>query len=130
MKKSSQDLALLKKLSERKTPTIAVDLDGTLASFSKWNGYDYIGAPIPETVKLIRKFKKEGAHIIIHSCRVTTADNQVYLKSVNRVTKWLINNKVPFDEIWLGTGKVFANIYVDDNAVNPHCHECVQRITK
>lgn len=129
MKKSLQDLELLKKLSERKTPTVAFDLDGTLATFSTWNGYASVGEPVPHMVQLARKCKKSGIYIVIHSCRVTTADNKVYMASVNTITQWLKSNRIPFDEIWLGTGKPHADYYVDDRAVNATCDHCINNMT-
>jgi len=129
MKKSPQDLELLKKLSERKTPTVAFDLDGTLATFSSWNGYAIVGAPVPKIAALARKFKREGAYILIHTCRVTTADNKVYTDSVNTVSQWLKFNRIPYDEIWLSTGKPHADYYVDDKAVNVTCDHCINKMT-
>ena len=129
MKKSPQDLELLKKLAERKAPTVAFDLDGTLAEFSNWNGYASVGDPVPRMAQLARKFKKEGAFIVIHTCRITTADNKVYIDSVNTVSQWLKSNRIPYDEIWLGTGKPHADYYVDDRAVNATCDHCINKMT-
>jgi histidinol phosphatase-like enzyme len=129
MKKSPQDLELLKKLSERKTSTVAFDLDGTLAKFSSWKGYSSIGNPVPKIAKLARKCKKAGAYIVIFTCRITTADNKVYLKSVNTVSQWLKSNRIPYDEIWLGIGKPHADYYVDDRAIRVSCTHCINTLT-
>ena len=41
----------------------------------------------------------------------------ILIDSLNNIYDWLIDNGVPFDEIWHGPGKPFANEYWDDRAV-------------
>lgn len=131
MKQSAEEKELAARLERRnKRPEriLAVDLDGTLAEFDHWRGYTHIGKSIKKTASLVRKAKKEGAYIIIFTCRTTTADNEPYLLSLNVVSEWLEKNKIPFDKIWTGAGKPFANLYIDDSALNINCKECLKRI--
>ena len=97
--------------------TIAVDLDGCLAEMGEWRGYQYIGPPIMSVVKDIRRAKRRGAKIILHTCRISTIDNKIYPDSLDTIRKWLKDNDVPVDEIWMGTGKPAAQEYWDDKAV-------------
>lgn len=131
MKQSNEEKELAARLERRnKRPQriLAVDLDGTLATFDHWRGYNHIGKPIKKIIALVRKAAKEGAYIIIFTCRTTTADNEPYLLSLNVVAKWLTKNKVPFDKIWAGSGKPFANFYIDDSALNINCKECLKKL--
>jgi len=98
--------------------TIAVDLDGTLAKADKvWKGFGYIGEPIDSVVRAVRREKRAGSRIILHSCRVTTLDNKVNIKSVNTIRAWLNKHGIPVDEIWACIGKPAASEYWDDRAV-------------
>jgi capsule biosynthesis phosphatase len=109
---------LIAKAMARAPRTIAVDLDGTLASQDGgWRGFQYIGPPIMSVVRELRKEKKAGARIVLHTCRVTTLDNKVNPESLDTIRDWLKKHRVPVDEIWMGTGKPWADAYWDDKAV-------------
>ena len=99
--------------------TICVDFDGTLAVQGKWRGYQHIGAPIMSVIKKIRRAKRRGVKIVIHSCRVSTLDNRIHLESIDVMRKWLKDNDVPFDEIWCSSGKPYADMYIEDRAAKP-----------
>lgn len=101
----------------REQRVICVDLDGTLAEEDKWKGYHYIGKPIQKTIKAVRSEKLKGTYVVIHTCRVTTVDNRVYPPSLRTIENWLKKHKVPYDEIWTGTGKPWGHEYWDDKAV-------------
>jgi len=131
MKSTIDEEKKLKQLMRERTyRVVSVDLDGTLAQYDKWEGYTHIGAPNEKVASYLRKERKRGAHIVIHSCRVATADNKIYPKAINAILRWLKKYKIPADEIWTGTGKVFANLYIDDSAINPFCKECITRYEK
>jgi hypothetical protein len=123
---SKQERDLQEKIVSRSQLVVAVDLDGTLASFNGWKGYFEIGKPMHKIINQIRVFKKQGAHIIIHTCRTTTPDNKAFPEVIECVKKWLRKNSVPFDEIWCSTGKPFAHIYLDDRAVRVSCPQCMK----
>ena len=96
---------------------IAVDLDGTLAVEGQWKGYEYIGEPIWPVIEAVRREKQKGTYVTIHTCRVATVDNKIFVDSVNTLRQWLSEHEVPYDEIWLATGKPFAHEYWDDKSV-------------
>lgn len=101
--------------------TIVVDLDGTLAEFDHWRGYTHIGNPIKKTVEYLKKKRAcNNAKIILHTCRVTTVDNKIHESSLFFIRRWMIDNKIEhlIDEIWMGTGKPYGDVYLDDRAVN------------
>ena len=98
--------------------TIAVDLDGTLASEAGgWRGFGYIGKPIMSVVRDLRKEKRRGSRIILHTCRVTTLDNKINSDSLDAIRAWLKKHKIPVDEIWMSLGKPGASEYWDNRAV-------------
>lgn len=49
---------------------IAVDFDGTLAVYDKWEGPTHIGAPIPTMVERVKAWVQAGERVRIFSARV------------------------------------------------------------
>lgn len=49
---------------------IAVDFDGTLATYDSWKGPGHVGEPIPEMVFRVRKWLAEGRDVRIFTARV------------------------------------------------------------
>lgn len=49
---------------------IAVDFDGTLATYDSWRGLAHVGEPIPEMVFRVRKWLAEGRDVRIFTARV------------------------------------------------------------
>jgi hypothetical protein len=100
-------------------PSVAVDLDGTLAEDWKKLGlkYDpeYIPAPRPGAKKWLKKFRELGCSIIIWTCR-----------DVPRVIKaWLAEHEIPYDYVNENpdqppdcSQKIFADVYWDDRGVS------------
>lgn len=104
--------------------TIAVDFDGTLCE----NKFPDIGAPKPLVIEYIKRQAAAGAHIILHTCRENGTrrallDEALRFCSEQGIELYAINenpgNKFPEE---YGTGfdgrKVFADMYIDDKAVN------------
>lgn len=90
------------------TPTVAFDLDGTLA---KWNGGRAIGAAIPQMVELARDYLRMGYLVVIY-----TARPEEHRPLING---WLQENGLYdiFHHVY--TGKPRADLFVDDRAYNP-----------
>lgn len=124
MNLAKAEAELRRSVAEAPRRIVAVDLDGTLAGYDKWRGYTKIGKPNPDIIKLVRTEKREGAYILIHTARTTTVTNKVIPKVVVELERWLDENDVPYDEIWLGTGKPYASVYIDDKAMNVACGDC------
>lgn len=102
-------------ISEGHQPTIAVDLDGTLTKGGKYRGPDHFADIRDGAKEALDKFKKLGYRIIIFTVR---GDKQ-------KVSDWLDENEIPFDHVNENpdqpsdsSGKVLADIYIDDRAVS------------
>lgn len=52
---------------------IGVDLDGTLAHYDKWEGYEKIGAPIPLMLERVKAWIAEGKEVRIFTARACEA---------------------------------------------------------
>lgn len=49
---------------------IGFDLDGTLAEYGGWKGPQHIGAPIPGTIQLVKRYLAAGREVRIFTARV------------------------------------------------------------
>lgn len=49
---------------------IGVDLDGTLAHYEKWTGWNQFGEPIPKMAERVRQWLREGVEVRIVTARV------------------------------------------------------------
>lgn len=68
---------------------IGIDLDGTLAFYDKWRGYEYIGEPIPKMVKILKILLDKGYPVKIFTARAIEPNSKPIIK------KWLKNNGLP-----------------------------------
>jgi hypothetical protein len=55
---------------------IGVDLDGTLAMYTGWQGADHIGAPVPPMVERVRQWRAQGIEVRIFTARVYKMDDE------------------------------------------------------
>lgn len=95
--------------------TVAVDLDGTLARNREPFDPGVIGDPRPGAKKWMEAFRQAGARLVIFTVR---GDKEL-------VRTWLTRHQIPFDYINENpdqppdsSGKVIADFYLDDRAVN------------
>lgn len=111
-------LLLVKRAADDKADrpfTIAVDFDGTLAEQEEPFDPESAGPPRERAVHWVRLFHERGARIIIFTVRGDTGV----------VERWLAEHDVPYDHINENpdqppdsSGKVFADVYIDDRAVD------------
>lgn len=104
--------------------TIAVDFDGTLCE----NKFPDIGVPKPLVIEYIKRQQAEGAHIILHTCRENGTKRELLDEAIKFCAEQGIElyavNENPdnkyFEEYGTGLdcGKVFADIYIDNKAMN------------
>jgi hypothetical protein len=96
---------------------IAVDFDGTLCE-NKW---PEIGKANMEVIKYLQKEKKNGAKVILWTCRTgkKLIDAILWCGSMGLVFD-SVNENVPEAILEFGsdTRKVFAHEYIDDKACN------------
>lgn len=102
--------------------TIAVDFDGTLCE----NCFPEIGAPKPLTIAYIKQQAAEGAKIILHTCR----ENGTRRALLDEAIEFCRGQGIPLyavnenpgnhyrEEYGTGERKVYADLYIDDKAVN------------
>lgn len=98
---------------------IALDLDGTLATYDKWVQWDSIGEPIPAMVGRVREWIANGAEVYIFTARASRDIDNCYVTKtkftreqvIEAVQNWLEKHDMPrlpvtatkfnfFDEFW------------------------------
>jgi len=108
-------------LKQRVDRSVAVDLDGVLAHYCGWTTLDKIGSPLPGAREFLQALRDRGHWIVIHSGRINkfaSESNDIAFNTVlAAVAEWLIDNEMPYDEIWSSSGKPLAVAYVDDRAL-------------
>jgi len=104
--------------------TIAVDLDGTLAAFTSWNGRHAIGDPLPGAINALNQLVADGHVVYIYTCRCSHELNESYTggytveESARFVELWLTEHGVlPQVTVYTGRGKPMADLYLDDRAM-------------
>ncbi len=97
---------------------ICIDVDGTIAEYTVWKGWQHIGKPIVDKNGISAKdfliaLKEEGWIIIIHSTR-----------GAEQLADYMVKNELPYDYINVNPevvcnniGKPIANIYLDDRGM-------------
>lgn len=69
--------------------SIAVDLDGTLAVYHKFEGNHIIGPPIPEMVLRVLRWLEEGEEVYLFTARADSPESIVHIK------RWLAFHELP-----------------------------------
>jgi hypothetical protein len=97
---------------------IAVDFDGTLCE----HRFPEIGEPKWDVIAYIRQQAEQGTKIILNTCRDNVKGGRQFL---DEAVKWCLDNEVVIDAVndnpWVDfgkSGKLYADIYIDDRAVN------------
>lgn len=98
---------------------VAVDFDGTLAVTE----FPKIIKPIPKMIIHCRRLQKDGAILILYTCRKG--------KDLQEAVEWCKEQGLYFDYVnentaenianygGVDTRKIFAHEYIDDKAINP-----------
>ncbi len=90
---------------------IGVDLDGTLAHYGDWKGYDHIGHPIPKMLDRVKAWLKEGKKVKIFTARASHGQD-----GIKPVKAWL--KKVGLPDLEVTNEKDFGMTELwDDRAV-------------
>lgn len=98
---------LLEILKNPNDKLIAVDLDWTLCEWEFW--WKWEPKPIKERIDYINSLYKKWWHIVIYTARDP--------KYFGLTQQWLVNNWVMFH--WIAMmRKIWADIYIDDKALN------------
>jgi len=109
--------------------TVAIDVDGVLATYDGWKGLTNLGDPIPGAVEMTHALNEAGYKIIIHTTRINDQlnkmpsdfephDRNVWLAHLLSIIRnWLDKHEFAYHEIWQIEGKPIAHIYLDDRAL-------------
>jgi hypothetical protein len=98
---------------------IAVDFDGVIHKYSeKWKDGTIYDGPISGVKEALEKLSK-NYKILIFSTRNFDRigeDGKDQKNQIKEMEQWLNKYNIPYDEIYTGTGKPIAKLYIDDNA--------------
>jgi hypothetical protein len=72
---------------------IGVDLDGTLAHYTRWRGEDVIGEPVPEMMDRVKRWVRNGQTVKIFTARASTPTGIAPVKA------WLARHGLPDLEV-------------------------------
>jgi hypothetical protein len=71
---------------------LAVDLDGTLATYHGWKGVEHIGPPVPAMLARVKAWIADGKDVRIFTARVAV-DDPVTLKMVtDTIHDWCLEH--------------------------------------
>ncbi len=106
---------------------VAVDFDGTLAVTK----FPEIIKPIPKMIKHCKQLQKDGAILILYTCRKgqDLQDAVEWCKGQGLVFDYVNENTAENIANYGGTDtrKIFAHEYIDDKAINPVREEMWER---
>jgi hypothetical protein len=113
-----------KKKTGTQKPRVCVDLDGVLATYDKWKGFEHIGPPLPGAREFATTLAKM-ADIIVFTSRCsqdTSGENEAPTLTPGQlrihVIEWLEKHEIPYTDVYMGQGKPRVAAFVDDRAVN------------
>lgn len=114
--------------------TIAVDLDGVLAQYDKWQGIDHIGDPIPGAKGFLKSLTDKGYSIEIYTTRCNShVNNEMVTHLAQRIYDWLDKHGMadrPKIGVYIHQGKPLATAYVDDKGVSCRPQEDTEAYAK
>lgn len=103
-----------------KKQRICFDLDNTLVTIPLINGDYSTVKPIQKNINFLKYLRKFGHTIIIYTARRMKTHNSNLgnvMADIGKITfETLDKFEIPYDEIYFG--KPYANIYIDDAAIN------------
>ena len=107
----------------RNRPRVCLDLDGVLAKYEGWKGFDHIGEPLLGAREFAESIN-EVADIIIFSARCSQDQGGEYEPTVLtagqlriKIVEWLETNEIPYADVYMGQGKPRVAAFIDDRAV-------------
>ena len=101
---------------------ICFDIDGTLCLPAEGTDYKFVFAD-KSVVEYVQQLKRAGHTIVLHTARGSGTGTDWRHVTERQLAEW----GVPYDELIFG--KPYADLYVDDRAVNVSDFEKVMRVT-
>ena len=92
-----------------------IDFDGTLCKFE----FPDVGPIEPNVKEALETLKEAGYIIKIHSCRTATywGDPAARAGHLKAMQDFMIEHKLPYDEIIMSADKPIGVVYIDDRAM-------------
>ncbi|MCP4409220.1 MAG: hypothetical protein GY807_15985 [Gammaproteobacteria bacterium] len=91
-------------------PWIGVDLDGTLATFHGWRGFDHIGKPVPVMIARVKQWLEDDYQVKIVTARAN------FKEGIPPIQTWLAKHRLP--DLEVVSNKDFNMIELwDDRAI-------------
>ena len=106
----------------KRKPRVCLDLDGVLAKYERWRGFDHIGPPLPGRLRVCMVAGGVCRYRYLHfamfagrggkseSCRTGPDEDQDH-----RVARKI---QFPYTDVYIGQGKPRAAAFIDDRAVS------------
>lgn len=97
----------------------AIDFDGVIHFYGNgWQGGQIYDKVVPGAKEGIQSLKDAGFRIMIY----TTRTNPMYrkkgeLEQYPQLIEYLDKNGIVYDQVYVGSGKPMADVYVDDRAI-------------
>lgn len=108
--------------SDGKRKHVCLNLDGVLAHYEGWKGYDHIGDPRPGAVEFTKKLAAIAQVVIFTTrCKADFADRPEGATPESlraHIQAWLDRHGFAYHEVYVGQGKPIAAAYVDDRNVH------------
>lgn len=101
---------------------ICVDIDGTLCMPATGTDYRF-AVPVREMVEYVRALKRAGHTIILYTARGSGTGKDWAIVTERQLREWA----VPYDELHFG--KPYADVYIDDRAVNVFTATLILRLS-
>lgn len=76
----------------KKGQVIAFDLDGTIAYYTGFKGYEHIGEPIKPMVDLLKNYLEAGYEVVIFTARVGNESEEENTKARGYIEDWCMDN--------------------------------------
>ena len=98
--------------------TICVDFDSTIFEYFEWTGPFSFGPPLVGAKLFLEVLRDRGYYILIYSCRPSNDSIK------NAMARYMEDNELVYDDIFMSGRKPPATAYVDDRAVS-----CTPQVT-
>jgi hypothetical protein len=95
--------------------TVAIDLDGTLATYEGWQGEEHFGRVRPHARETLQALRDRGCRIIIWTTRGNKTLVAEWLDSHDLIYDYINENP---DQPKDSSEKVIADLYIDDRAID------------
>jgi hypothetical protein len=96
---------------------VCVDLDGVLCRRGVGSRTESFGLPYDGAADFLADLAVK-AEIVIYTARLSTDDAQEKETIRALIEQWMKQHRLPFDEIYIGSGKPLASAFVDDRGVS------------